>query len=296
MILDLGLPDLDGQEVITLIREHSQVPIIVLSVRANETDKVEALDRGADDYVVKPFGIGELMARVRAASRQRSAAASDPDTLRIGALTIDLTRRLVIRDGAEQRLSPKEHALLGLLARNRDKILTHTQILREVWGPAHTHDTAYLRVYVNQLRQKLEADPGRPALIITEPGVRLSIEVRGGPLKRRVSCAERTPAFRFVDQDFSQLSVPTARRPHHILALVGNSRRNMLRGRDLVSGEIQRIWVFSSAPPPALGSGNFMAPSGAMPREAGTLSSHSSFCSSRRKRRGSPFHISSAMP
>jgi len=171
VILDLGLPDLDGQEVITLIREHSQVPIIVLSVRANETDKVEALDRGADDYVVKPFGIGELMARVRAASRQRSAAASDPDTLRIGALTIDLTRRLVIRDGAEQRLSPKEHALLGLLARNRDKILTHTQILREVWGPAHTHDTAYLRVYVNQLRQKLEADPGRPALIITEPGV-----------------------------------------------------------------------------------------------------------------------------
>ena len=171
VILDLGLPDLDGQEVITLIREHSQVPIIVLSVRADETDKVEALDRGADDYVVKPFGIGELMARVRAASRQRSAAASDPDTLRIGSLTIDLTRRLAVRDGIEQRLSPKEHALLSLLTRNRDKILTHAQILREVWGPAHTHDTAYLRVYVNQLRQKLEADPGRPALIITEPGV-----------------------------------------------------------------------------------------------------------------------------
>jgi two-component system KDP operon response regulator KdpE len=170
VILDLGLPDLDGQEVITLIREHSRVPIIVLSVRANETDKVEALDRGADDYVVKPFGIGELMARVRAASRQH-ATAPDPGILRIGALTIDLTRRFVVRDGAEHRLSPKEHALLGLLARNRDKILTHAQILREVWGPAHTHDTAYLRVYVNQLRQKLEADPARPALIITEPGV-----------------------------------------------------------------------------------------------------------------------------
>jgi two-component system KDP operon response regulator KdpE len=171
VILDLGLPDLDGQEVISLIREHSQAPIIVLSVRANETDKVEALDRGADDYVVKPFGIGELMARVRAASRQRSGPTADRDNLRIGALTIDLSRRLVIRDGAEQRLSPKEHALLSLLARNRDKVLTHGQILRELWGPAHVHDTAYLRVYVNQLRQKLEADPGRPSLIITEPGV-----------------------------------------------------------------------------------------------------------------------------
>lgn len=171
VILDLGLPDIDGQEVITLIREHSQVPIIVLSVRADETDKVEALDRGADDYVVKPFGIGELMARVRAASRQRSAAASDPDRLRIGGLTIDLTRRLAVRDGVEQRLSPKEHALLSLFVHNRDKILTHAQILREVWGPAHAHDTAYLRVYVNQLRQKLETDSGRPVLIVTEPGV-----------------------------------------------------------------------------------------------------------------------------
>ncbi|HYI68408.1 MAG TPA: winged helix-turn-helix domain-containing protein, partial [Skermanella sp.] len=119
----------------------------------------------------KPFGIGELMARVRAALRQRSAAASDPDILRIGSLTIDLARRLAIRDGAEQRLSPKEHALLSLFVRNRDRIMTHTQILREVWGPAHTHDTAYLRVYVNQLRQKLEADPSRPVLIVTEPGV-----------------------------------------------------------------------------------------------------------------------------
>jgi two-component system KDP operon response regulator KdpE len=174
VILDLGLPDIDGQEVITAIREDSAVPIIVLSVRADETDKVEALDRGADDYVVKPFGIGELMARIRAASRQRGAAAAgeaEVDTLAIGGLTIDLPRRLVIRDGTEQRLSPKEHALLTLLVHNRDKILTHGQILREVWGPAHADDTVYLRVYVNQLRQKLEPDPGRPTLIITEPGV-----------------------------------------------------------------------------------------------------------------------------
>ncbi|UEM06712.1 response regulator [Skermanella rosea] len=171
VILDLGLPDIDGQEVITAIREGGPVPIIVLSVRSDETDKVEALDRGADDYMVKPFGIGELMARIRAASRPRGGAEADPDRLVVGGLTIDLARRIAVRDGVEQRLSPKEHALLGLLVRNRDKILTHGQILKEVWGPAHAHDTVYLRVYVNQLRQKLEADPGRPALIITEPGV-----------------------------------------------------------------------------------------------------------------------------
>ena len=174
ILLDWMLPGTSGLELARRWRREEltrEVPIIMLTARGEENDRVGGLEAGVDDYVVKPFGIGELMARVRAASRQRSAAASDPDRLRVGGLSIDLTRRLAVRDGVEQRLSPKEHALLSLFVHNRDKILTHAQILREVWGPAHTHDTAYLRVYVNQLRQKLEADPGRPVLIVTEPGV-----------------------------------------------------------------------------------------------------------------------------
>lgn len=170
VILDLGLPDIDGQEVISALREAGRVPIIVLSVRAQETDKVEALDRGANDYIVKPFGIGELMARVRVALRQRPGQDA-PAVIRTGSLCLDFTRRIVLKDGEPVRLSRKEYDLLHLLARHADHVLTHTQILRTVWGPAHTEDTAYLRVYVNQLRHKLEADPGRPRLILTEPGV-----------------------------------------------------------------------------------------------------------------------------
>lgn len=171
VILDLGLPDLDGQEVITAVRETSPVPIIVLSVRAQEYDKVEALDRGATDYVVKPFGIGELMARVRAALRQRPADREPPTIVTAGAVTIDLARRVVGKDGAEVRLSRKEYELLAVLARHADHVLTHAELLRAVWGPAHVHDTVYLRVYVKQLRYKLENDPNRPKLIVTEPGV-----------------------------------------------------------------------------------------------------------------------------
>ena len=171
VILDLGLPDLDGQEVISAVRQTLPVPIIVLSVRAQEYDKVEALDRGAVDYVVKPFGVGELMARVRAVLRQRPAGAEPPTTVTAGAVVIDLARRVVGRNGAKVHLSRKEYELLAMLARHADHVLTHTELLREVWGPAHVHDTAYLRVYVKQLRQKLEADPNLPALIVTEPGV-----------------------------------------------------------------------------------------------------------------------------
>jgi two-component system KDP operon response regulator KdpE len=171
VVLDLGLPDMDGQEAISAIRAGSDVPILVLSVRAAETDKVEALDRGADDYVVKPFGIGEFLARVRAALRHRRRGEEAPETVRLGPVTVDLARRVVTRDGEEVRLSRKEYELLAMLAGRVDHVLTHGQLLVEVWGKAHERDTAYLRVYVNQLRQKLEADPARPALIVTEPGI-----------------------------------------------------------------------------------------------------------------------------
>jgi len=170
LILDLGLPDIDGQEVISAVRELSDIPIVVLSVRAQELDKVEALDRGANDFIVKPFGVAELMARVRAVLRPRIGKGSD-DVVEIGAVQIDLGRRVVTRNGEEIRMSKREWGLLSFMARHPDHVLTHKQILKEVWGSAHTDDTAYLRVYVNQLRQKLESDPAVPALIVTDPGV-----------------------------------------------------------------------------------------------------------------------------
>lgn len=170
IILDLGLGDLDGQEVISAVREGSDVPIIVLSVRSHELDKVEALDRGANDYVTKPFGVAELMARVRAVLRQRGPR-DEGAVMEIGALRIDLLRRVVSRAGEELRLSRKEWELLEVFARAPDHVLTHREILKRVWGPAHVEDTAYLRVYVNQLRQKLEPDPSQPTVLVTEPGV-----------------------------------------------------------------------------------------------------------------------------
>jgi len=171
VILDLGLPDMDGQEVITSIREISTVPIIILSVRSQEVDKVEALDRGADDYIVKPFGIGELMARVRATLRQDHEKGIKSDVLKVGLLCMDFARRVVTRDGQEVRLSKREYDLLHFLASSTDHVLTHREILKSLWGPAHEEDTTYLRAYVNQLRQKLESDPTAPKLIVTEPGV-----------------------------------------------------------------------------------------------------------------------------
>ncbi len=172
MILDLGLPDFDGQEVIARIREWSKVPIIVLSVRAAEAEKVAALDLGADDYITKPFGIHELLARVRAVLRSRSLEGEQPlAVVTVGELAIDIARRRVRVAGAEVRLSRKEFALLRLLARHAGRIVTHQQLLREVWGPAHEHETHYLRIYIGHLRQKLGDDPTRPRYIGNEPGV-----------------------------------------------------------------------------------------------------------------------------
>ncbi|HSW47177.1 MAG TPA: response regulator [Phycisphaerae bacterium] len=171
MILDLGLPDIDGMEVIRRVREWSQVPIIVLSVRGRESDKIAALDAGADDYVTKPFGMGELLARIRAALRNRLADQVDEPVFRNGGLCVDLARRQVRVDGREIKLTPNEYELLRVLVLNAGKVVTHQHMLREVWGPADVDRTHYVRVYVGQLRQKIEPDPAQPCFIITEPGV-----------------------------------------------------------------------------------------------------------------------------
>jgi two-component system KDP operon response regulator KdpE len=172
VILDLGLPDMDGKEVVRRIREWSGVPILVLSVRQSETEKVAALDVGANDYVVKPFGIAELLARVRALLRGRAQpGAAAPAEIVIGDLTIDLARHEVRLAGELVKLTRKEFELLRVLAQNAGRILTHGQILREVWGKAHENDTQYLRVFVSQLRHKLHDDPADPKYILNEPGV-----------------------------------------------------------------------------------------------------------------------------
>jgi len=171
VVLDLGLPDLDGFEVIRRIRAGSTLPIVVLTVRAGERDKVEALDLGADDYVTKPFGIGELMARVRTALRHRFHTEGAPAVYRHEDLEVDLVRRHVRVKGAGVHLSPKEYDLLAYLVRYPGRVITHQQVLREVWGPAQADAVQYLRVYVRQLRQKLELDPTQPRHILTEPGV-----------------------------------------------------------------------------------------------------------------------------
>jgi two-component system KDP operon response regulator KdpE len=171
VVLDLGLPDGDGKEVIRTVREFSTVPIIVLSARERETEKIEALDLGADDFINKPFGVGEFLARMRTALRHRMTNAGETPLLEVEDLTIDNVRHQVIRAGIEVKLTPKEFELLSFLARHAGKVLTHRQILTAVWGPAHTADTQYLRVYIGQLRQKIEREPGDPRIIVTEPGV-----------------------------------------------------------------------------------------------------------------------------
>lgn len=171
LLLDLGLPDMDGQEVIARLREWSDVPIIVLSVREREKDKVAALDAGADDYLTKPFGIDELLARIRAALRHRVQAGVKEPVYRSGDVAVDLGRRVVTVAGRDVRLTPKEYDLLRVLATHAGKVLTHQQLLRAVWGPGYAAEAQYLRVYVAQLREKLEADPSQPRLILTEPGV-----------------------------------------------------------------------------------------------------------------------------
>ena len=171
VVLDLGLPDMDGLEVTRRLRDFAKVPIIVLSARGREEDKVAALDAGADDYVTKPFGMAELLARVRVALRHAEGREPDDPVLSFGGLSIDLARREVLREGAPLKLTPIEYRLLTTLARNAGKVLTHRQLLKEVWGPSHGEDTHYLRVYMAQLRRKVEADPSNPQLLLTEPGV-----------------------------------------------------------------------------------------------------------------------------
>lgn len=171
IILDLGLPDVDGQTVIRRIREWSDTPIIVLSVRDREAEKIKALDNGADDYVTKPFGMGELLARVRATLRHRLQAEVDQPVFHSGGLVVDLARRVVSVDGQPVKLSPKEYDVLRVLVTHAGKVLTHQQLLRQVWGPGYEQETHYLRVHIGQLRQKIEQDPTQPRYIVTEPGV-----------------------------------------------------------------------------------------------------------------------------
>ncbi len=170
IVLDLSLPDLDGIEVIQKLREWTQTPVIILSVREQEGDKIAALDAGADDYVTKPFSMGELLARIRTALRHAAGTGDEP-VLTFGGLVIDLTRRYVAMDGREVKLTPTEYELLRVLTVNAGKVLTHRQLMRMVWGPSYEQETNYLRVYIRQLRQKIEPDPARPRNIITEPGV-----------------------------------------------------------------------------------------------------------------------------
>lgn len=171
MLLDLGLPDMDGKDVISEIRRWSQLPIVVLSARDREAEKIDALDRGANDYVNKPFGIGELLARLRAALRQSGTAGSSAITVSCGPIFIDAGAHTVTCRGAPVHLTPKEFDLLSMLARNSGRVITHRHLLNSVWGPAHAEDMPYLRVFIGQLRQKLERDPNRPEFIITEPGI-----------------------------------------------------------------------------------------------------------------------------
>lgn len=182
VILDLGLPDGDGMEFIRDVRGWSKVPIIVLSARVGEQDKIGALDAGADDYLTKPFGVGELLARVRAASRRQLMAGADEAALfQFGDVMVDMSLRTVTRRDVPVHLTPIEYRLLGLLIANAGKVLTHRQILRDVWGPSHADDGHYVRVYMGHLRHKLEDDPAQPRHLLTETavGYRLVQNARG---------------------------------------------------------------------------------------------------------------------
>ncbi|MCX7295415.1 MAG: response regulator transcription factor [Hyphomicrobiales bacterium] len=171
VIVDLGLPDMDGSEVVERIRSWSTVPIIVLSVRSSEAQKVRLLEIGADDYVVKPFGIAELLARVRVALRRQSRAAYGEPAVTVGPLTIDLAARVVTLNGARLALTPKEYRLLQVLAQHAGNVVTHQHLLKEVWGSIHMQDTHYLRIFVRKLRQKIEPNADSPKILATELGV-----------------------------------------------------------------------------------------------------------------------------
>jgi len=173
VILDLGLPDGDGLDFIRDLRGWSDLPIIVLSARSQEADKISALDQGADDYLIKPFGVGELLARIRAALRRRATVSgtTGESLFNFGDVQVDQLNRVVRRAGQSVHLTPIEYRLLTTLIRNGDKVLTHRQLLREVWGPSHVDRSHYLRIYMGHLRQKLEVDPARPRHILTETGI-----------------------------------------------------------------------------------------------------------------------------
>jgi two-component system KDP operon response regulator KdpE len=171
LVLDLEMPGMDGIDVIRQLREWSSIPIIVHSAHAEERDKVQALDAGADDYLTKPFGMEELLARIRAALRRSASGDQAVPMLDFGRLKLDLTARVVTVDGAEVHLTPTEYDLLRVLATNAGKIMTHQMLLTRVWGPASEDSTNYLRVYINQLRRKIESEPSRPRYIVTDPGV-----------------------------------------------------------------------------------------------------------------------------
>jgi len=181
ILLDLGLPDIDGLEVTRRLREWSDIPIIVLSAREQEQDKIKALDAGADDYLTKPFGAGELLARIRVAMRHklmRQDTAGEPVFI-LANLRVDMSQRQVFLDEQEVHLTPIEYKLLTVLIQNAGKVVTHSQLLKEVWGPSYSKETQYLRVYMTQLRHKLESDPARPLFLINEPGIgyRLKIDL-----------------------------------------------------------------------------------------------------------------------
>jgi two-component system, OmpR family, KDP operon response regulator KdpE len=178
VILDLGLPDIDGIEVTRQLREWTQIPIIILSVREHEADKIAALDAGADDYLTKPFGVGELLARLRVALRHATQPAGE-STFATGDLTVDLVQRVVMVGGHEIQLTPTEYDLLRVLVTNAGKVLTHRQLLRQVWGVGYEGETHLLRVNMSNLRRKIEPEPTRPAYVITEPGV--GYRLRGTP-------------------------------------------------------------------------------------------------------------------
>lgn len=178
ILLDLGLPDMDGIEVTRRIREWTKTPIIVLSARGQDEDKIHALDAGADDYLTKPFSVGELLARIRVALRHvAEGAPGEEPVFTLDTLTVDLAKREVRRDGEEVHLTPTEYRLLGTLIKHAGKVVTHRQLLKEVWGPPYVEHTQYLRVFMAQLRQKLESDPAKPRYLLNEPGVGYRLRV-----------------------------------------------------------------------------------------------------------------------
>lgn len=182
ILLDLGLPDIDGLEVTRRLREWSDIPIIVLSAREQEQDKIKALDAGADDYLTKPFGAGELLARIRVAIRHKvkqQSAAGEPVFI-LDNLRVDMSQRRVFLNEQEVHLTPIEYKLLTILIQNAGKVLTHSQLLKEVWGPSYSKETQYLRVYMTQLRHKLESDPARPRFLINEPGIGYRLKIDPG--------------------------------------------------------------------------------------------------------------------